>query len=316
MDVSVIILARNAEATIEQALRSVLPQKCVSEIVVVNDGSTDNTAKVVQGLKSSRIQMIPGPEQGFTAALNTGLRAARATFVALCDSDDWWSSDRLSWQQNWLKTHPDFIAVSGAFASATVDGHHVADLAMGGGSREVTEALRNGKSITSFCTWLTRRRELERVGYARVWFPTGSDIDLQFRLAEAGRVWHETRVCYHYRLHDASVTHTQAKGERQFYEAAAKRFAEQRRDRGVDDLMEGNPPIYTPNSEESANDDLPSLASEQIAGHLEGKAWKMFLEDDPIGGLGTMIRAVRHAPGSPKIWRGLATMTFKSLVRR
>ena len=307
-DVSVVIPALNARETIEQAIMSILPQPGVAEVVVVDDGSTDGTANVVRGIGDSRIRIVPGPQTGVAGALNCALRAATQDLVAVCDSDDWWSPDRLEWQRLFLAETPESIAVSGGFASATAKGDHVADLAVDGQAGDVTDALLDGQTPTSFCTWLTRRTALEEVGFIREWFETAQEMDLQVRLAEVGRVWHEPRVCYHYRLHDASVTHTQPSARRVFFEEAVRHFSRQRRDSGMDDLMRGAPPVPP---EATGRAVRPTTASQQIAGQFAGNAWRHLADGDRRQALSLMARAVATDPKRPIHWRGMAAMIIR-----
>ena len=91
------------------------------------------------------------------------------------------------------------------------------------------------------CAYLFRTEILRRLGGCREWFVSSEDADLQYRLAEATRVWYEPKLAYLYRLHGDSITHTQPSPARLFYEAIAKQFQEQRRKTGQDDLQRGKP---------------------------------------------------------------------------
>ena len=110
---------------------------------------------------------------------------------------------------------------------------------------------------------------LRRIGGCREWFVTSEDRDLQYRLAEATRVWFEPKPTYLYRLHDQSITHTQKLSQRAFFEDAAKRFLAQRRSGGKDDLQRGEPPAL-----ETRGEILPQSSAQQIQGILLGQAWR------------------------------------------
>ena len=97
MKVSVIIPLYNREATIGQALRSVLEQSVPpSEIIVVDDGSVDGSAEVVRALDDPRVRYLHQANAGAGAARNRGLELARGDWVALLDSDDWWRPTRIA----------------------------------------------------------------------------------------------------------------------------------------------------------------------------------------------------------------------------
>ena len=97
MKVSVIIPLYNREATIGQALRSVLEQSVPpNEVIVVDDGSVDGSADVVRALNDPRVRYFHQANAGAGAARNRGLDVAQGDWVALLDSDDWWLPKRLA----------------------------------------------------------------------------------------------------------------------------------------------------------------------------------------------------------------------------
>src|ERR1700744_4628044 len=86
---SVIVPVFNRARQLDAALRSVLAQRCQDfEIIVVDDGSSDNPRATVETINDPRIRFIRQDNQGGGAARNTGINAARGRFVALLDSDD------------------------------------------------------------------------------------------------------------------------------------------------------------------------------------------------------------------------------------
>lgn len=104
--VSVIIPTYNRAHLIGRAIRSVLDQSYQDfEVIVVDDGSTDNTAAVVMsvGEGHTRIRYIRQENRGGGAARNAGLRAARGKYVALLDSDDEWMPHKLETEVRVLK---------------------------------------------------------------------------------------------------------------------------------------------------------------------------------------------------------------------
>lgn len=87
--VSVIMPAHNAATYIQEAVRSVLAQTHQRvELIIVNDGSTDNTAGILEAIDDPRISIIHQSNQGTSHARNTALEAARGEFICFLDSDD------------------------------------------------------------------------------------------------------------------------------------------------------------------------------------------------------------------------------------
>jgi len=97
-DVSVIVPAYNAQATLGAALRSALQQSIPPlEVLVVDDGSADDTAAVAETF-GSKVRLIRQPNGGPGSARNTGIRAARGAWIGLLDADDTWLPTKLERQ--------------------------------------------------------------------------------------------------------------------------------------------------------------------------------------------------------------------------
>lgn len=104
--ISVIIPVYNGAAFIAAALESVLGQTYQSwEMIVVDDGSTDDTASVVHQF-SDRVRYLYQPNRGPAAARNTGMAAAKGELIAFLDHDDQWTPDKLTVQANYLQQNP------------------------------------------------------------------------------------------------------------------------------------------------------------------------------------------------------------------
>src|ERR1700678_803249 len=109
--ISVIIPTYNRADLIGQALESALAQTHpADEIIVVDDGSTDDTERVVAQY-AGQVRYMRQVNAGPSAARNRGIQAASGDFIALLDSDDLWVKDRLERQLAALTLHPglDFI---------------------------------------------------------------------------------------------------------------------------------------------------------------------------------------------------------------
>lgn len=105
--VSVVIPTFNQAAFLEDAIQSVLAQTYADyEIIVVNDGSTDDTEKVTLGY-NHRIRYLRQENQGLAGARNTGILTARGEFIALLDSDDIWDASFLASMMELARKAPD-----------------------------------------------------------------------------------------------------------------------------------------------------------------------------------------------------------------
>ncbi len=306
--VSVVMPMRNAAPFVRAALESVLGQAGVDlEVVVINDGSTDGSEKVVEGLGDPRIRLLPGPCQGIAAALNMAIGAARGDVIARCDADDLLPPGRLARQMKWLEEHPDFGAVCGRFTTMTHRGQVVAELeAAGSAAREITADLRAGETPCSLCSFAVRADVLRRVGGCRSFFVTAEDIDLLLRIGEATRVWFEPVSCYLYRLHDASITHTQRLNLRDFYEDTARAFAAQRREGRPDDLELGRPSPVP--ADDGGGRHTSRVHQQQM---LMALAWDEHGKGRRLRAVRAGLRACLAAPLSFGAWKSLAALVCK-----
>ena len=112
MTVSVVIPTYNRAHTVVDAIRSVLVQSFGDlELIVVDDGSTDDTAARVGALADARLRYVRGRHAGVSAARNLGVSRATGELVAFLDSDDLWHADKLTCEVAYLRRHPEVDAV-------------------------------------------------------------------------------------------------------------------------------------------------------------------------------------------------------------
>jgi len=108
MLLSVIIPSYNRSKSLQRALNSVFTQTYTNfEVIVVDDGSTDDTAKVMHN-DFQQCKYIYQTNQGVSAARNTGIAQAKGEWIALLDSDDEWLPTKLELQQQAIINHPEY----------------------------------------------------------------------------------------------------------------------------------------------------------------------------------------------------------------
>lgn len=109
--VSVLIPTFNRRNTIKRAIDSVLSQTLAAdEIIVIDDGSTDDTAEMLQQDYPELVLLIQ-ENKGVSSARNTGIKKARSEWIALLDSDDEWHPEKLEKQLSHLRKKPEHLLV-------------------------------------------------------------------------------------------------------------------------------------------------------------------------------------------------------------
>lgn len=213
--VSVVMPCFNAERYLEQAVRSVMDQTLRAvELIVVDDGSSDESPQIVARLQAEfgdRIVHASQANAGPYAARNHGLRRARGSFVAFLDADDWWAPDCLD------KLHAALLA--DADAALAYCGWQNIGLEGGRGAPYVPPDYELEDKATRFlraaAPWpihaaLVRRSVIDEVGGFDLDLPTCMDYDLWLRIAVARPIRLVPEVLAFYRHHQSGqITSTQ-----------------------------------------------------------------------------------------------------------
>jgi glycosyltransferase involved in cell wall biosynthesis len=112
--VTVLVAAYNAARTIERALTSVWRQNYPEmEVIVVDDGSTDDTGIRVHEMARGNLRLIRlAKNLGVSGALNTGIRQARSDYIAFLDADDEWLADKLIKQLPIIEGRPEMMLIA------------------------------------------------------------------------------------------------------------------------------------------------------------------------------------------------------------
>ena len=109
--VSCIIPVYNRETLIKEAVNSVLAQSHRNlELVVVDDGSTDNTYATLETINDPRLKIIRQHNKGVSSARNTGIAQCRGKYIALLDSDDYWLKNKLEAQLEYMTANGYLIS--------------------------------------------------------------------------------------------------------------------------------------------------------------------------------------------------------------
>jgi glycosyltransferase involved in cell wall biosynthesis len=185
MTITVIITAFNYGQFLQEAVESVLAQTVSDlQVLVIDDGSTDDTPAVLARIRDPRVEIVRTPNQGISASRNEGLRRVRGKFVAFLDADDRWTARKLEYQLQMLTSEPDMAAVFTNFIRFDENGIYPQDqfsfypelakvltspTADGRGRRIVGDAFSTLIAFDEIPTWvqtvLFRRRAIQDLAF-------------------------------------------------------------------------------------------------------------------------------------------------------
>ncbi len=206
--VSVIIPTYNCGRYLRASLESIFAQTDRDrEIVVVDDGSTDDTPAIL-AVYGDRVRTVRGAHAGMAAARNLGLAHAIGEWVAFHDADDVALPDRLEVLRAYLRAHPQVDAV---FADGTRLGEPDAHLVPRElGARCATRPLGFADLFDGFPVYfqtaLVPRRVFAAVGDFDRRLRTQPDLEYGYRLLARCRAGYVDRPVFHYRWHDTNTT--------------------------------------------------------------------------------------------------------------
>lgn len=241
--VSVVMVVRNVERFLAEAIESILGQTFTEfEFVIVDFGSTDRSKTIVASyaLKDGRVKIHEVPECSLPEARNAGCFLANGRYIAMMDADDISVPERLMWEVEFLEKHPKVGVVGGAVERIDATGARVPDSALPGwallqppvDNRELQSALLK-ECIFLQSTVLMRRDAFHMVGGYRAAFAQAEDYDLWLRIAEHFELANLKQVVLKYRIHTHQMSLRRRK-EQTFATLAARASADLRRDGNPD----------------------------------------------------------------------------------
>jgi len=192
--VSVVVPTYDSARFLGKAIQSVLDQTFQDwELIVVDDGSTDNTRDVMAAFQDPRIRYVHQENRGAPAALNAGIRLARGAYVAFLGADDRWLAEKLALQVAQLDSLPLNVGLvycdlhlldleDDTILGRFLDGREPPR------GRVLSQLVRTEGSFLHPCASLIRREVFDRVGVFDESLKTHEDWDLWVRIAAAYEV--------------------------------------------------------------------------------------------------------------------------------
>jgi glycosyltransferase involved in cell wall biosynthesis len=215
--VSVIIPTYNRAQSIGRSVDSVLKQSYQDfEIIVVDDGSTDNTRDILFSF-GNHIKCIRQDNKGPSTARNVGINASKGEYVAFLDSDDYFMKSNLETKISFLQSNPQIGWVYSDWAYVDDEDN---DIEKGSSKFRYSEKKLNGnifeellksRNFISPCTVVVRKSILEDIGHFDPLIPSQEEYDLWLRISLKYPVYYVDKVLVAVTLHPASLSKNSTK---------------------------------------------------------------------------------------------------------
>lgn len=185
MSISVIIPCYNGSTMVVEAVQSVLAQTLMpTEVIVVNDGSTDDTESHL-AMFSAPVRVVHQVNQGVAAARNSGVKCAKGLYIAFLDADDVWHPEKLQIQYDVLVANPHIDLLGTRVYSWPID-HHPEITNKSGRLRSVALDELVIRNMFTTSSVIIRRRLLDQVGDFDIHQFGTEDYDLWLRCVQSG----------------------------------------------------------------------------------------------------------------------------------
>lgn len=210
MKFSVVITVYNKAAFIAATIDSVLAQTRQNfEIVILNDGSTDDSEKEILKIKDSRIRYFRQENQGASAARNKAIKLAENDYIALLDADDYWFPFYLEDQEKSIKAFPDEKVFATALQQNTKGKIHEYSYSVPPGIRNpikvnLFEASQLTPVLHSSSTVL-HKSVFDKAGFYNPELKSGEDTDLYIRIGLHYKVVFNPRIAAEYIVRENSL---------------------------------------------------------------------------------------------------------------
>jgi glycosyltransferase involved in cell wall biosynthesis len=186
--VSVVLAVRDGAPWVGEAVRSVLGQTLTDlELVVIDDGSTDDTPQTLASFLDSRLRVVRRPPRGLTPSLSEGVSLARAPLIARLDADDSAMPERLARQVAFLDAHPEIGLLGTGATEVDARGQEVRRVVPPAADPDIRRALIR-RNVFVHSSIVMRRQALASAGSYDATFPVAQDYDLWLRLARVTRL--------------------------------------------------------------------------------------------------------------------------------
>lgn len=211
--ISVVMPAYNAEEYISESIESVLKQSFEDfELIIVDDGSTDNTVEIIKSFKNNKIVLIQKEHNGIVDSLNIGIKRATGKYIARMDADDIMHIDRLKIQHAIMEEEPS-ITVCGTWMilfGEKVPTGRIIQYGNGVVGYPVIQLLRG--NFMFHPTVMMRKDFLDHHSLQYKNYPHAEDYQLWLEIAKKNGVFYiESQALLYYRVSETQVSRVKEK---------------------------------------------------------------------------------------------------------
>ncbi|MEI7620362.1 MAG: glycosyltransferase [Candidatus Falkowbacteria bacterium] len=215
--VSIILPVYNAAAYVAGAVKSVLNQSFADfELVIINDGSTDNSLEIVKGFKDDRIKIVENEiNLGLQLTLNKGLKLSRSEYIARIDADDEWIGvDKLKEQVDFLDNNKSCVLIGTGASVINESGEEIYQVSLPRTDKEIRQKMLKANQFFH-SSIMMRVSALDKVGFYNEDADSKhiEDYDLWLRLGKIGEFYNLPIVALRYRDIGSSVSRQNVIGQ-------------------------------------------------------------------------------------------------------
>ena len=213
---SVVIPLFNKEKFILSTLKSVMNQNFKDfEVIIVDDGSTDNSLELIDTINDSRIQVLKQENQGVSVARNNGIKQAKTAYIAFLDADDIWEENHLEVLDNTIQKFPKAGMYCSRYVTEITKHHHLHNTFIG---IETTyegyvqdffkSSLINRVALTSAVC--IKKTVFDEIGGFNANISSGQDLEYWIRIALHYKIaiTNKTTLIYNYSENNYSLSKT------------------------------------------------------------------------------------------------------------
>lgn len=221
--VSVLMSCYNTRPYLPEAVNSILNQTFTDfEFIIVNDGSTDDSAQWLDAIDDPRVIVVHQENQGLGSPINQHMKRCRGEFIARADSDDFCCPERLEKQVALLDSSPELIMI-GCFMEFFNEANELSSCHLPVKHEDILNGMLRGLHTIAHATLMFRRSLLDKIdGY--VWHGVGEDWGLQLDAAKHGKLGMVPEPLYRMRLRPTSTAWSGATNVYLGFDFAIKRY--------------------------------------------------------------------------------------------